>query len=102
MMRLISFALAALGNHRIFAGVLSGRISKRNATSYSNTSRISFQDLLNRTIRRRGGPRRYVRLPNSSQPGSLPLLGRWPAGRYNWRPVPVSNEWPRPAKLKGK
>ena len=56
MIRSMSLAISALRNHQIFMDVVSSNISNVNTTGYKG-SRISFQELLNQTIRGSSAPR---------------------------------------------
>jgi flagellar hook protein FlgE len=56
MMRSMSLAISALRNHQIFMDVVSSNISNVNTTGFKG-SRISFQELLNQTVRGSSAPR---------------------------------------------
>jgi flagellar hook protein FlgE len=56
MMRSMSLAIAALRNHQIFMDVVASNISNVNTTGYKG-SRVSFQELLNQTLRGSSAPR---------------------------------------------
>lgn len=56
MMRSMSMAIASLRNHQIFMDVIASNISNVNTTGYK-ASRVSFQELLNQTLRGSSAPR---------------------------------------------
>ncbi len=56
MMRSLSLAIAALRNHQTFMDVVASNISNVNTTGYK-ASRVSFQELLNQTLRGSSAPR---------------------------------------------
>lgn len=56
MMRSMSLAISALRNHQIYMDVVSNNISNINTTGFKG-SRISFQELLNQTVRGSSAPR---------------------------------------------
>lgn len=56
MMRSMSLAISALRNHQIYMDVVSNNISNVNTTGFKG-SRISFQELLNQTVRGSSAPR---------------------------------------------
>jgi flagellar hook protein FlgE len=56
MMRSMSLAIAALRNHQIFMDVVASNVSNVNTTGYKS-SRVSFQELLNQTLRGSSAPR---------------------------------------------
>ncbi|MCB0209418.1 MAG: flagellar hook protein FlgE [Anaerolineae bacterium] len=56
MMRSMSLAISALRNHQTYMDVVSNNISNVNTTGYKG-SRISFQELLNQTLRGSSAPR---------------------------------------------
>jgi flagellar hook protein FlgE len=56
MMRSLSLAIAALRNHQIYMDVVASNISNVNTTGYK-ASRVSFQELLNQTLRGSSAPR---------------------------------------------
>lgn len=56
MMRSMSLAISALRNHQVFMDVISSNISNVNTTGFKG-SRVSFQELLNQTLRGSSAPR---------------------------------------------
>lgn len=56
MMRSMSLAISALRNHQTYMDVVSSNISNVNTTGFKG-SRISFQELLNQTVRGSSAPR---------------------------------------------
>lgn len=56
MMRSMSLAISALRNHQVFMDVVSSNISNVNTTGFK-ASRVSFQELLNQTLRGSSAPR---------------------------------------------
>lgn len=74
MMRSMSLAISALRNHQIYMDVVSSNISNVNTTGFKG-SRISFQELLNQTIRGSSAPRGGVGGLNPIQIGLGMALG---------------------------
>lgn len=56
MMRSMSLAISALRNHQVFMDVVSSNISNVNTTGFK-ANRVSFQELLNQTLRGSSAPR---------------------------------------------
>jgi flagellar hook protein FlgE len=74
MMRSMSLAISALRNHQVFMDVVASNISNVNTTGFKG-SRISFQELLNQTLRGSSAPRGGVGGLNPVQIGLGMALG---------------------------
>jgi flagellar hook protein FlgE len=74
MMRSMSLAISALRNHQTYMDVVASNISNVNTTGFK-ASRISFQELLNQTLRGSSAPRGGVGGLNPIQIGLGMALG---------------------------
>lgn len=74
MMRSMSLAISALRNHQVYMDVVASNISNVNTTGFKS-SRISFQELLNQTLRGSSAPRGGVGGLNPIQIGLGMALG---------------------------
>ncbi|MCL4294738.1 MAG: flagellar hook protein FlgE [Anaerolineae bacterium] len=74
MMRSMSLAISALRNHQVYMDVVASNISNVNTTGFK-ASRISFQELLNQTLRGSSAPRGGVGGLNPIQIGLGMAIG---------------------------
>jgi len=74
MMRSMSLAISALRNHQVYMDVVASNISNVNTTGFK-ASRVSFQELLNQTLRGSSAPRGGVGGLNPIQIGLGMALG---------------------------